>query len=125
MPHADDASSGPAWRPGHDHESGIQPPDGDESRLAVITPQIRASEMRAGKDFVGTTHVQAAILQRQQPLVSIAGDAHGIIVATLIAAVKTQRGRFLKADAVFCQVGRRFLRIPLELHDRFLRQPND
>lgn len=93
MPHADNASSRPAWRPGHDHESGIQPSDGDKSRLAVITPQIRASKMRADKDFVGTTHVQAAILQRPQPLVSIAGDAHGIIVVTRIAAVKTQRGR--------------------------------
>lgn len=93
MPHANDASSRPAWRPSHDHESGIQPSDGDESRLAVIMPQIRASEMRAGKNLAGTAHVQAAILQRQQPLPSVAGDAHEIIVATLIAAVKTQRGR--------------------------------
>jgi hypothetical protein len=38
-------------------------------------------------------HVQAAILQRQKPLLSVAGNAHAIIVATTIAAVKTQQGR--------------------------------
>jgi hypothetical protein len=92
MPHADDASSCPAWRPSHDHELGIQPSDGDESRLAVITPQVRAGEMRTGKNLSGTAHVQAAVLQRQQPLLPVASNAHVIIVATIIGAVKPQQG---------------------------------
>jgi hypothetical protein len=91
MPHADDASSCPAWRPSHDHEPRIQPADRDESHLAVITPQVWAAEMRTGKDLPGTAHVQAAILQRQQPLLSVAGNAHAIIVATTIRAVKPQQ----------------------------------
>ena len=48
--------------------------------------------MRAGKDLAGATHVQPAILQRQQPLLSVAGNAHVIIVATTIGAVKPQQG---------------------------------
>jgi len=78
MPHADDALSFSAWCPSHDHEPGIQPSDGNESLLAVIAPPVQAREVRAGKDLAGATHVQPAILQRQQPLLSVAGDAHAL-----------------------------------------------
>jgi hypothetical protein len=91
MPHADDASGCPAGRPSHDHEPGIQPADRDESRLTVITPLVRPGEMWAGKDVPGTAHVQAAILQRQQPLLSVAGNAQWINVATIIEAVKLRQ----------------------------------
>jgi len=91
MPHADDASSCSAWRPSHDHKPRIQPSDCDESRLAIITPLVRASEMWAGKDLPGTAHVQPALLQRQQPLLAVAGNTHAIIVATTIRAVKPYR----------------------------------
>jgi len=93
MPHADDSSSCSAWRPSHDREPGIQPSDGYESRLAVIVPLVRAGEMRPGKDLTGATHVQAAILQRSQPLLSVAGDPYGVIVATKNAPVKPPHKR--------------------------------
>jgi hypothetical protein len=76
MPHADYSSSYSTGRPSHDDEPGIQPSDSDESLLAIVTPSVGASEMWTGKNLDGTAHIQAAILQRQQPLLSVAGDAH-------------------------------------------------
>jgi len=78
MPHADYSSSYSAGRPSHGHEPGIQPSDSDESLLAIVAPSVGAGEMWTRKDLGGTAHIQTAILQRQQPLLSIAGDTHSL-----------------------------------------------
>src|SRR5579875_2546283 len=64
MPHTDDASCGAARRPCEHDKPGIDPPRRDEARLAVVLPIICASEVRPGKDFLCSSHVQTTFLQR-------------------------------------------------------------
>lgn len=63
MPHADDAPCGTTGRPCEDNKPRVQPASGDEARFAVVLAVIYASEVRSGKHFDGTQHVQAAFVQ--------------------------------------------------------------
>jgi hypothetical protein len=51
--------------------------------LAIIC----AGEVRPGKDFLCSAHVQTAFLQRPFAFCRVAGDPHGLIVATVNATV--------------------------------------
>ena len=57
MPHADDASGCPTWRPRQDHKSGIEPPDGNESVFPKVTAQVRSSVVWPSKNLFCPKHV--------------------------------------------------------------------
>jgi hypothetical protein len=85
VPHADDASCNAAWRPCENYKPRIEPTNGNESRLAVVFAVIRAGEMRSGKNLSSANQIQSALLQGPIALLGIAGDSHGLIVATQMA----------------------------------------
>jgi len=87
MPHTDDASCDAARRPGEHDKPRIEPACCDEARLVVVLAIICTREVRPGKDFLCSAHVQTAFLQRPFAFCRVAGDPHGLTVATINGAV--------------------------------------
>ena len=76
MSHADDASGRASRRPDKNDESGIEPANRNETRLAVVSSIVDACEVESDEDLTGTAHVESALLQRLGTFRSVAGDAH-------------------------------------------------
>src|SRR6185312_16025022 len=87
MPHTDDASCDAARRPCEHDKPRIEPTRCDEARLAVVLAIICAREVRPGKNFLCSAHVQTALLQCPFAFCRVAGDPHGLTVATINCAV--------------------------------------
>jgi hypothetical protein len=94
MPHADNAPRLATWRPHKYHKPYVQPPDRDETRLAVIISVVFTGQVQSRKDLLGSQHIETADAQRPLALYRIASDAHRLIVATVISKVK--RGESLQ-----------------------------
>jgi hypothetical protein len=87
MPHIDNASGRTPGCP-HKHDYfGIEPARSDEPRLTIVKTVVWARQVQASKNLFDPAHVQAPRLQRVQALGWIAGDAHGLSVATFNARV--------------------------------------
>jgi hypothetical protein len=76
VPHADDPPGASAWCPHERDQTGIEPSNGDKSRLSVVKAIVDPGQMQAGEDLLGATHVQAPLLQGALPFRGIAGNAH-------------------------------------------------
>jgi hypothetical protein len=88
VPHADNASGLAAGRPDKIHQPRIQPTDSDVPRLAIVEAVVRAGQVGTREDFRRSAHIKAAIPQGVLALCGIAGDTHGITVATIKGSVK-------------------------------------
>jgi hypothetical protein len=76
MPHADDAPSATPRGPSEYDKPIVEPPSGDEARLAIILTIVRASEVGAFKDLSSSLQVEATLIKRLLPLRRIACDSH-------------------------------------------------
>jgi hypothetical protein len=88
VPHTDDAPCSAARRPCKYDNSRIEPTSCDEAWFSVFLAIIVPREMRFRKDFFGAEHVQVALPQSPLVLGRVAGDPHGLNVATKKPHVK-------------------------------------
>jgi hypothetical protein len=79
VPHAEYTPCGSPGSPGKYDQAVIQPPDSNESLLAVVTTRIWPSEIRASKDFLCAKQVEPTLEQGLLSLGPIARDAHGLL----------------------------------------------
>jgi hypothetical protein len=82
MPHADDAPGDAALIPHENDEAVVEPPSRDEAGLSVVLRSSDRVKCKPRKDFPRPGHVKPALLQRLLVFRRVAGDAHGLIVAT-------------------------------------------
>ena len=78
FPHADEAAGTASGRPDHHDKAGIQPTRGDEARLTIVLPVVRASQVSAEEHFGGTREIEASLSQSGRPLGGIELDGHKI-----------------------------------------------
>jgi hypothetical protein len=89
VPNADDSTGNTTWGPNQDNDSFVKPPSGNVAQLAVIEAVVHTSQMSTGKDLFGSAHVEPTLTKQCVSLLRIAGDTHGLIVATINTRVKS------------------------------------
>ena len=61
MSHANDSSGRSPGHPNKHDEAVVERTDSNEAWLAVIASIVGTSEVQAGKDLAGTTHIQTTL----------------------------------------------------------------
>ena len=88
LSHAEDVTNCTTLGVANDNESKVQKSEADDSRLPVVLPPVFNLGSQSVKNLRYILEIQASVDQRPIALGRIAGDAHPVIVYTIIAACK-------------------------------------